>query len=105
METRLLKQYKRLVLMMRNKSQLVQSKDQPCRRFWYGQNYSKHMDLKDTFKLIVSADYLLANANLSEEMLKKVFRNNSPKVVVSDVANDFEDGIMNLLEDFKRRNE
>ena len=64
------------------------------------------MDLKDTFKIIISADYLLANANLSEEMLKKVFRNNSPKVVVSDVANDFEDGtIMNLLEDFKRRNE
>ena len=33
-------------------------------------------------------------------MPKKVFRNNSPKVV-SDVAYDFEDGtIMHLLEDF-----
>ena len=67
-------------------------------------NYFKKMDLKETFNLIISADFL-ANATLSEEMCKKVFLKNS-QAVIDEAINQFEDGtIVHLLDDFKRKNE
>ena len=67
-------------------------------------NYFKEMDLKETFDTIISADFL-ANEELLDEMLKKVYIKNSQKVI-NQTANEFEDGtIVCLLDDFKRRNE
>ena len=67
-------------------------------------NYFKEMDLKETFDTIISADFL-ANEELLDEMLKKVYIKNSQKAI-NQTANEFEDGtIVCLLDDFKRRNE
>ena len=64
----------------------------------------KNMDLLDTFDTILTADYL-GNVSLSDEMLKKVFHNNSYKVI-NDAAKEYDDDtILRLLDDFKRRNE
>ena len=68
------------------------------------QNNFKNMDLKNTFKVITTADYL-GNSSLSEEMLKKVFLNNSDKDI-DEAANQFKDGtIIDLFHDFRRMNE
>ena len=68
------------------------------------QNNFKNMDLKNTFEMITTADYL-GNSSLSEEMLKKVFLNNSDKDI-DEAANQFKDGtIIDLFHDFRRMNE
>merc|ERR1719481_190890 len=67
-------------------------------------NYFKQMNLKETFEIIVSSDYL-ANTCLLEEMCKKVFLNNSHSVI-NEAVSEFENGTLtNLLDDFTRRNE
>ena len=68
------------------------------------QYYFKNKDLKEDFNTIITADYL-ANEGLTEEILKKVFLENS-KEVIFEAAKNFEDAtITSLLEGFKRRNE
>ena len=68
------------------------------------QNNFKNMDLKDTFKMIKSSNYL-GNKSLSEGMLKRAFLNNSDKDI-DEVAKQIGDAtIIRLLYDFKRRNE
>ena len=66
------------------------------------QNQFKNMDLRDTFEMIISADYL-ANESLLEEMLKSVFCNNSRKII-DEAANMFGNNtITSLLNNFKKR--
>ena len=68
------------------------------------QNCFKNMDLRNTFEMIISADYL-ANDSLLEEMLKNVFCNNSRKVI-DEAANKFGNNtITPILNNFKRKNE
>ena len=68
------------------------------------QNNFKNMDLKDTFKMIKSSNYL-GNKSLSEGMLKRAFLNNSDKDI-DEAAKQIGDAtIIRLLYDFKRMNE
>ena len=68
------------------------------------QNNFKNMNLKDTFQLIMSSDYL-GNESLSEEMLRKAFLNNSDKDIDEAAKQLGGATIIRLLDDFKRRNE
>ena len=64
------------------------------------QNYFQDMDLKNTFKMIIAADYL-ENESLLNKMFRNVFINNSFHDI-EKAAEKFEDNkIISLLEDFK----
>ena len=67
------------------------------------QNYFKDMSLRDTFKMIVAADYL-ENESLLQKMFRNVFCNYSFHEI-DNAAEKFEDAkVISLLDNFKRSN-
>ena len=67
------------------------------------QNYFKDMSLRDTFKMLVAADYL-ENESLLQKMFRNVFCNYSFHEI-DNAAEKFEDAkVISLLDNFKRSN-